>query len=104
MKKTTPIKLSAGQEIHCNFFWENGSVTSHKKEIKGFSAIGIHFNNWGVYPFFSERNWYAAGYQQGDHIIYLQDQKLLPKALVFELVRLGRHGRIFFWDTPNDKK
>lgn len=96
------MKLRAGEEIFCNFFLEDKEFMEVQK-IHGFCAIGM-ITKWGILPYFSERNWYAGGYAQGEHVIYLQHQWLLSRAIVFELVRLKRFGRIFFYEEALEHK
>lgn len=92
------MKLSAGEPI---WYWEieNDKIVSYGPLVpKGFSALGMHVEGRGIWPFFTERSWYAAGFAQGYQFIYLKHQWMLSRVIVFEMVRLERWGRIFFWE------
>lgn len=94
------MKLTAGDEIWMYTYKGDTLLRTDMIEVKGFSALGMHVVGLGIFPFFSERNWYAGGYAHGEHRIYLKHPWLLPYAVIFEYLRLERYGRIIIKE-PN---
>ena len=98
------MKIKSGDYIHAFLYLKDGKKDYTYAEVVGFYCYGMHLKRHGVWPFVNYLNWYAFGYDRdGSQAIYLLHSWKLSRAIIFELVRRERHGRIFFWHK-NDQK
>ncbi len=99
------MKLSTDDTVNYWIFRSDKLVNTGIAKVKGFYCYGMWVEGCGVWPFFSDRSWYAAGFYKQECVIYLKHKWMLSRAIIFELVRLERWGRIFFWhEEPNQER
>lgn len=93
------MQLKTGDRISYYIYDAGKKIKEGTDQVVGFYCYGMHLQMEGVVPYFNNLNWYDAGYHSdGTQFLYLRNRWMLARAIVFELARTERYGRIMFWE------
>ncbi len=88
------MSLKAGDKVIA-YIYVNGEKPRHEwLTIKGFSVIGVYFEEIPILHWHTERNWYGCGYYNDAFVIYVRYAWLISRAYIFEKVRLEKYSEI----------